>query len=148
MFTHYLKIATVIALLPACSGADNGDTEDTDAVTWGEVIYVDEGDACFGDVDTDTESTINIVVNDCMSSSCTENFQGSCTATVEGTEITLTSDIHWDEVTGGNIGCTGDCGIPTASCTLEGLADGTYTVTYGSQSLTLTVPNVEDCSTY
>jgi len=148
MFNHHLKLAVFVALLPACDGSERIDTADTDAVTWGQVSHIDDGAVCFGDVATDTESTIYIEVDACMSSSCTDDFQGTCEATVEGSEITLNSDIRWDEVTGGNIGCTSDCGIPTASCTLEGLPDGTYTVRFGTQTLTLNVPSSEVCQTY
>ncbi len=147
MTTRILGIATTIAILTACGGGGStGDTADTD-VSWEPVSYIDEGDVCFGTVDADADSTVSVVVQDCMSSSCSRAFQGACTAAVAGTEITLTSDISWEDATG-NIDCTDDCGIPATSCTLEGLAEGTYNVTFGTESLTLAVPSSEDCDHY
>ena len=154
MSHRILSIAGVLAILTACGGGtdegttDSSDTDtDTGDVTWTPMSYVDEGDVCFGTVDSDTDSTISVVVQDCMSSSCSREFAGSCSATIVDNQITLTSDIHWEDAIG-DIDCTDDCGIPATSCTLEGLADGTYTVAFGTQTLTLTVPSVEDCDYY
>ncbi len=145
--TRILGIATTVAILTACGGGGSStDTADTD-VSWEPVSYIDEGDVCFGTVDADTESTVSVVVQDCMSGNCSRAFQGSCTAVVSGTEITLTSDISWEDATG-NIGCDDDCGRPATSCSLEGLAAGTYDVTFGTESLTLEVPSVENCDYY
>ena len=119
----------------------NTDTGDFD---WEPLEFLDEGDVCFGNVDANTESTLQITMMVCMSSSCSRAFEGECTATVEGSEITLTNRFSWEEAVG-NIPCTDDCGIPTTACELEGLADGEYNVTLGDQTFTLTVPQVEDC---
>jgi hypothetical protein len=142
MMTHLVRTTSILTLLAACGGEA---PEDTDTVTWGEVSHVDDGTVCFGTVDIDTVSTLTVTASDCLSSSCTDNVEGSCAATVDGTDITLTSDLRWDEVTGGSVACTDDCGTAVTRCELEALPEGTYTVSFGSQTLTLDVPQAEDC---
>jgi hypothetical protein len=83
---------------------------------------------------------VQVVVNDCLSSSCSRDLVAVCSATVSGAAITLTSDISWEENVGEGVPCTDDCGFPLATCAIEGLADGSYTVTFGAQTLDLTVP--------
>lgn len=112
---------------------------------WQPVSFVDEGEVCFEDAAPDV--TVRVIAPGCLSSSCSRDLGGSCTAVVDGTDITLTSDISWEEDRG-DVACTDDCGIPAVSCTLADLPDGTYTVTFGSQTLTLTVPVDEKCSGY
>jgi hypothetical protein len=111
---------------------------------WQPVSFVDEGTVCFAQQDSDI--SISVTAPGCMSSSCSRNFAGSCAATVSGTEIALTSDIAWEQ-NEGDVACTDDCGIPTTSCDLTGLADGSYTVTFGDQTFALTVPVADPCAT-
>ncbi|MBX2802079.1 MAG: hypothetical protein KTR31_30640 [Myxococcales bacterium] len=108
---------------------------------WQPVSYVDEGEVCFSADGTDV--TVDVVAPDCLSSSCSRDLGGSCEAVVDGTDITLTSEVTWEQDAGTGIACTDDCGIPMVTCTIADLADGTYTVTHGTETLTLTVP-VED----
>jgi hypothetical protein len=109
---------------------------------WQPVSYADAGDVCFSQAGSDVQ--ITVTVSECMSSSCTRNFEGTCSATSTGSDVALTSDVHWEENVGAGT-CTADCGIPMATCTLSGLADGTYTVTFGDQTFDLTVPATDDC---
>ncbi len=104
---------------------------------WGEVSFTDEGELCF----TQQLAAVSVQVSapDCLSSSCTRNVESSCSATVEGTRIEITSEFSWDEK-GGRAPCTADCGIATAECSLGPLADGTYTVVHGEEELQLVVP--------
>lgn len=112
---------------------------------WQLQTFADEGDVCF--VQGDGGVDVTIVLNDCMSSSCSRDFAGSCEAVVEGSTITLTSDMSWEQNVAVGAMCTDDCGIPQADCTISGLADGTYEVTFGDQTVTLTVPvdNASGC---
>lgn len=150
-----LAYAPLIALAAACTGTvPKTDTNDTDSglttppVTedWQPVSYVDEGEVCFTQGDPDVNVTVT--VQDCMSSSCSRAFAGSCTVTVDGTDITVTSDLHWEDNVADNASCTDDCGIPSATCTLPALADGTYQVTIGGTTTTLVVPITEPCPYY
>lgn len=129
---------TVLAL--ALSACDLPGVSD-----WQPVVYVDEGAVCFEPSGTDV--TVHVTVQDCMSSSCSRNFDAECSAVVEGTEITLQSDIRWEDDQG-NVSCTDDCGIPAVSCTIANLAEGTYTVTFGTETFSLTVPVEGDCKAY
>lgn len=129
-------LSSLLLSLSACGGLVDD---------WQPVSYVDEGQVCFEADGADIVA--QVVVQDCMSGSCTRNFVGSCSATASGSEITLTSDISWEENVGA-VACTDDCGIPMATCVLEGLADGTYDVTFGGEQLQLVVPVTEPCSIY
>lgn len=108
------------------------------AESWQPVVRVDEGGVCFAPGDGGVD--VLVVLSDCLSSSCSRNLQGACEATVDGASITLTSNISWEENVSPEAECTADCGVPTANCTIEGLADGTYSVVYGEQTLELVVP--------
>jgi hypothetical protein len=114
--------------------------------TWELQEHIDEGSVCASRIDTDTTEFM-VVVPGCMSSTCTQNFVGACTASFDGTEIVLTSDISWEVNVSPRASCTDDCGIPFATCTLEGLPDGTYTVQFGDETLTVELPG-EPCEPY
>lgn len=104
---------------------------------WQPQVYVDEGDVCFlagGDgVD------VLVRIPECLSSSCSRDFVGTCSVAVDGNTITLQSDISWEQNVG-DVTCTDDCGSPDASCVITGLGDGTYEVIFGDQTIPLTVP--------
>lgn len=130
----------VWAILPVTGCVfGSGKTDDTGAEDdWQLQTHVDEGEVCFTPGATGVD--VVVVLAECLSSSCSRNFVGSCSATVDGSEITLTSTMSWEQNLGFGVPCTDDCGIPQADCTLEGLADGTYEVTYGGEVVSLTVP--------
>ena len=127
-----------LMVLAACSGL-GGAADD-----WQPVSYVDSGEVCFT-AGQDGDVVVTVTVDGCLSSSCSRAFGGSCTATVSGTTITLTSDIHWEQNVGVGATCTDDCGTPTVSCTIAGLADGTYDIVHGPQTVPLVVPVVDTC---
>lgn len=138
----------MMMLAAACTGVgpgDSGKTGDTGAPVddWQPVSYVDEGELCIEGSDTDV--TIWVDPQECLSSSCSRAFMGSCEATVQGATITVTSDISWEENRGPNVACTDDCGSTAVSCALPALADGTYTVIFGSEQRELVVPIEETC---
>jgi hypothetical protein len=135
----------------ACTGAapkdDTGATPGTghtgtSAEDWQLQSYVDAGTVCFEDRGADVAVWVD--PGECLSSSCSRAFQGSCTATVTDTTITLTSDISWEQNVAPGATCTDDCGSTAAQCTLPALADGTYTVTFGAEQLELVVPIATD----
>jgi hypothetical protein len=80
----------------------------------------------------------------CLSSSCSRDAEASCAVTVNGADIALEAEGSWEENVGTYVACTDDCGFLQASCSLGTLPDGTYTVTYGGESFTLTVPGTQD----
>lgn len=72
----------------------------------------------------------------CLSSSCTEDVQASCTATLEGQTVRVEADFSWTESGGA---CTDDCMSIVATCRTPGLGPGRYTITLGTRSTTVTV---------
>jgi hypothetical protein len=142
-----------IVVVAACTGGgatkDSGGTGHTGTVPaedWQLQSWVDAGVLCF-EVDG-TGVTVRVDPQECLSSSCSRAFQGSCSATVKGTAITVTSDISWEQNVAEGATCTDDCGSTAVECTLPALADGTYTVTFGTQQSELVVPITADCPPY
>lgn len=122
--------------LPIGPGADPGDD-------WVPVSYVDEGDLCFEDQGGDV--VVRVTAPDCLSSSCSRDLGGSCEGTVVGDVVTLTSEVHWEQNQGPEVACTDDCGAPAVSCALPALADGTYSVALGTETVELVVPVTTSC---
>lgn len=101
-----------------------------------EEDHVDEGAACVaGEVGQPHDVSVDFGV--CTSSSCDTVEHASCTATLEGTTLTIeaTATIR----SKGNQ-CTLDCGAVTTSCQTPPLPAGVYTLVYGEDSVELTVP--------
>lgn len=112
---------------------------------WDDVSFVDEGELCF----TAEAGEVHVQVSapDCLSSCCSRRVGGSCSATVEGRRIEVTSEIHWEQHPGGRIThpCTSDCGDATVECAIGALADGSYTVVLGDEATPLVVPVEPSC---
>lgn len=125
-----MKLVGCLLLLAACGGP------------WDEVSFVDEGDLCFSTQGSGI--AIEVRAPECMSSSCSRDPHATCEATVQGERITITSEIHWEEKHGGLKGCTLDCGIAAADCTLDDVAPGTYTVVHGEEEIELVVPLAQE----
>src|SRR5262245_51240662 len=132
-----MRTCWMLALVGACTGVGGktGETGDTGSPgtapvdDWQPQSRIDVGTVCFEDRDTDV--AVRVDPQDCLSSSCSRAFQGTCTATLTGTTtITVTSDISWEQNQGENVACTDDCGSTAVECTLPDLADGTYTVDF------------------
>lgn len=107
---------------------------------WEEVVYTDEGAVCLEADGSDV--VVTVTAPDCLSSSCSRNLGGSCEATVDGSTITVTSEITWEEaVAGPNLACTDDCGAPQVTCTIPGgLAAGPYTIEIGEDRVMVDFP--------
>jgi hypothetical protein len=134
-----------LVLLVACGEDPGGGGGDTDGGgdDWQPVSYQDQGTVCVED--QGAGATVSVTVDDCMSSSCSRAFEGSCTATVDGATVTVTSDLHWEQNLGEGVACTDDCGIPTTSCEIADLPDGTYTVVLGGVETEVTLPATTPC---
>lgn len=111
---------------------------------WEPMEVVDQGSTCLVATEADALGTVTVYSDECMSSSCDRNEQGSCTATLDGDTITVTSIFSWETATG-NVDCTDDCGLLSADCTVGPLAAGSYTLVHGSDTETVTVPTEADC---
>lgn len=136
------RLFASVSIACVLAGCPNGGISN-----WEPVSFADEGEVCF-DADG-TDVTVEVAAPGCLSSSCSRNLGGSCAAVVDGTDITLTSEVTWEQDRGVGIACTDDCGLPSVMCTMEDLADGTYTVTHGDETFTLTIPlEDDDCSLF
>ncbi|MEQ1570718.1 MAG: hypothetical protein ABMA64_34130 [Myxococcota bacterium] len=113
---------------------------------WRLQSYVDEGEVCVTGGGGTAEFLVT--VQECMSSSCSRAFAGSCEATFDGAAVTLTSDLSWEDDFTPGAECTDDCGIPSTTCTIADLPDGTWDVAFGGQTLTITLPATEPCSPF
>ncbi|MDB4972371.1 MAG: hypothetical protein JWN48_712 [Myxococcaceae bacterium] len=82
---------------------------------------------------------VSVVADTCLSSSCDHDRQATCTATLQGSELVVTSAFEWTSK-GGDHACTADCGSLTASCQTPPLPAGHYTVRQGDVSTTFDVP--------
>lgn len=81
---------------------------------------------------------VTVVAPTCLSSSCSHDAQASCTATVNGNQIEITSRASYVEQ--GNL-CSADCRALEARCSTGPLPAGTYEVRHGQERLTVTVPS-------
>jgi hypothetical protein len=111
---------------------------------WKPVSMVDEGASCLEAATADGTGTITVDAEVCLSSSCDREATGSCTATLDGTTITVTSEFAWEEATG-PVACTDDCGMLATTCDVGPLPAGTYTIVHGAESVTVEVPTTEAC---
>lgn len=101
-----------------------------------EEDHVDEGAACVaGEVGQPHDVSVDFGL--CTSSSCDEVLHASCTATLEGTTITVEATATIRSKGGA---CTEDCGSVTTGCRTPPLPAGTYALVYGEDSVELTVP--------
>lgn len=118
---------------------------DLEDETWEPVAQVDDGVVCV-EGDADANATVHVDAGVCLSSSCDRDATGSCTATLDGATITVTSEFTWETQTG-DATCTADCGLLTTTCEVGPLPAGSYTIEHGTESRAVTIPSAEDCNT-
>ncbi|MEL6349099.1 MAG: hypothetical protein AAFV53_38700 [Myxococcota bacterium] len=139
------NLVVMMALLAGCDSVFDD---------WQPQERVDEGAACLVTnpddpsasqfFDATTPITVLYDANICLSSSCDRNDDAAVDAAVEGGTIAISASASWEQNEGRNITCTDDCGFLGAEADLGVLAEGTYTVTFGGESLTLTIPGEQD----
>lgn len=98
-------------------------------------------------IDADTPFEVTTQNNDCVGSTCTLVFASVCTTRVVENRVEVDGNVcaqHDDNTSS----CSEDCGGRSGgSCTLPGLAAGTWTIAVGAQERTITVPFVRDPGT-
>ncbi len=95
-----------------------------------------KGTACIQD------GTARVDFNQCLSSSCDTLINASCTGTVDGTTLTITSSGSIESQRNPNSGCTTDCGFVVADCTVTGDLSAVTTIAYaGGETTTLDCTN-------
>jgi hypothetical protein len=123
-----------LVLVAACSG-ERGPHEDVD--------HVDVGRACVTG-EQDAAHTVAVDFGLCLSSSCDDLLDATCSTTLEGSTLTVEATATVRSKSGRFVSCTEDCGSVTAECQTPPLAAGSYTVVYGEQSVALTVPAADE----
>ena len=118
------KLVLGLLLIPACIGSSDTET------------FTNSGTLCFQSLD---DGRVAVVVRfpTCLSSSCDEATLAECQVVEDDGTIRVESRAEVERE-GGE--CTDDCGSLTASCTSEPLAPGSYSVKYGSDSASLSLP--------
>lgn len=110
-------------------------------ITYENAEHRDVGKACVGGlVDQASEVTVDFSV--CQSSSCDEQVAASCTATLDGT--TLTIEAHATIRSAKGQACTSDCRSTHAQCQTPALAAGAYTLVYGAGRAELVIAPSKD----
>jgi hypothetical protein len=82
--------------------------------------------------------TIQFRINDCLSSSCTEQENVSCSVDAN---LRVVAEASWVDTSGSGQGCTDDCLQPSATCTTAPLPAGTHVFVFGSQTFELAIPS-------
>mgnify|MGYP007011838055 FL=1 len=111
---------------------------------WEHVTRVDEGILCVEQ--TDQNLTITVIARDCLSSSCSRDRGGECSATVDGSTIRVTSEIEWEEHDGRLRVCTADCRSVSVTCEIPAPPEGTDTLVHGEEQMALDVPLEDVCT--
>ena len=84
------------------------------------------------------ELHVNVMVAECLSSSCSRPFGAGCTVARGGRNLIVRS---WGVTRPRrDVSCTADCGKLEADCYTGTLEPGGYVVTHGAQRLEITVP--------
>jgi len=115
---------------------------------WEDQSLTDSGTVCV-EGDADANATITVWADTCLSSSCSRDAEGSCTASLDGSTITVTSTFTWQQNVSPRAACTDDCGSIEATCEVGPLPAGTYTLVHGDDSEEITIPAEGDnCSPF
>ena len=121
----------VVAL--ACFGcADDDDPE--------RRSYANEGTVCLSSDASDVLHA-QVVAPVCLSSSCDRLVESVCRLRVTGDRLEIESSFTIEK-TGANA-CTDDCGFATAECGSELAVAGDFTVSHGSETASVMLPQSE-----
>ena len=141
-----LAALSLLILAPACDSSDVGDGDQL-------IELSDEGRACvFAEAPSDPAFPefpqdfaageplfVNVLFADCESG-CAGNIETSCEVTASGSDLTVTSAASYTVPTGEVI-CGDVCVVVAATCSIDGLADGTYAIAHGDGETSVTVPS-------
>jgi hypothetical protein len=98
--------------------------------------YENEGELCFRSTPAD-QLEVKVRFDTCLSSSCSREIETSCSISVAGGQISVSSRGSVERK-GGT--CTDDCGELAARCLSEPLAAGVYQLRHGAASSEVTLP--------
>ena len=98
--------------------------------------YENEGELCFRSTPAG-QLEVKVRFDTCLSSSCSREIETSCSISVAGGQIDVSSRGSVEHK-GGT--CTDDCGELAARCLSEPLAAGVYQLRHGAASGEVTLP--------
>lgn len=90
--------------------------------------------------EADQSVTVVVRFDDCLSSSCDTNRQGSCDVEVSADRIVISSQGSYTDESGAGSSCTDDCGVFDVTCDTGPIPEGEYTLVYGSEEIDLSIP--------
>ena len=94
--------------------------------------YSNQGRACISD-DPGYGPLVLVDLETCLSSSCDGRGESSCTATVDGDTLTVTSQAETRSAVG-DVECTNDCLPFIIQCTVEGDLADVASITYAGNT--------------
>lgn len=134
---------SLVALLAAVSGCTNEDYDGRVANRGTLCVRPADAEASpatcpLYEFEADGTLVLGVDFGICLSSTCDENLQASCSATVEGSVVTVKAQGSYshrgDE-------CSEDCMTLNARCEVGPLPAGDYELTYAGKTLALTLPS-------
>lgn len=146
-----MRPAVALLALAACGQELDGFTRppvDTHQPTiqdqWVPVSRIDEGVLCF--FDEKDRLRLEVAAHDCLPDRCLRGVGGSCAMGLEGSTITVTSELSWEQDE--SRACSGPCEPPTVTCYLSTPPAGEHTVQLGAQTQALTLPAEGACLSF
>lgn len=134
----------------ACTGddpAESANTADTGPPEPQLVEYEDVGAACLGSFDgiganlvADAVATVYVTLESCASS-CAEDVEASCTASLNGADIEVTAQGNLT-IPDPTAVCPPSCEVVQAQCDTPTLPAGSYTLSYAGDDLAVDVPSM------
>jgi hypothetical protein len=117
-------------------------------------VLHDAGEACFyanetpfwpgaqqvTEFDDGDQLVVQVVLPDCLSTSCTTHRQARCRITHDGHRLHLETWFSYADVDNG-MACTADCQQLVATCASDRLDAGEYEVVFGDEVAPLAVPS-------
>lgn len=101
----------------------------------------DTGEVCLTSAEADAPLTVRVTLEDCISA-CVDNEIETCSITVEGNRLKLTSEFSYDEADEDEI-CIAVCNAQQATCSSEALPAGEYVLEHGEQSHPIAIPTTD-----
>lgn len=121
------------AAIAACGGGSSVDTIEND----GRVCLFNPSGAPSDGLEAG-EVVARVDFNACLSGTCDEVRSKTCTATLDGTTVSVDSKASIQRDTGE---CSEDCGLVGANCDVGELDAGSYTLEHGEETFEFTVPS-------
>jgi hypothetical protein len=127
-----------VSLLSACTDTVALDDAGTACLSAEDAWWTPEPQT----FEADTPITVTVVLAECLSSSCSSEREGTCDVAVTGDHIVISGHGSYVDESGPGRSCTDDCINIEATCEVPALDEGTYTVAYGDDEISLEIPSL------